>query len=312
MFNLLLPKMDILAVLINESASASYVDTDNIDRLENINLTNGAMGNTDATLYQSDGSDKEIIYSRIDLNILFGSTFCILRKGKIDWFDQAETRPRLTTRFFTECSKLYGVDLTSHVQLVEVNGEWMIEALADSYIYHGTTKLHIFDALFNALPINLLTGYDLVKYKGYYTLCPTNPYPVDGFLYTSNPDYNPNGDIWGEWEQMKPIILSGQSYDLMRMPIATSFEWLETWPQEDDLKVICLNPDSEAYNAGLANKVADRWEIILEDSPLKGEFVTEVRRDEMTTGILTYLLIWKQSGHLTNIDDPEYKWKRTK
>ena len=111
---------------------------------------------------------------------------------------------------------------------------------------------------------------------------------------------------------MRPIILSGQSYDLMRMPIATSFEWLETWPQEDDLKVICLNPNSEAYNAGLANKVGDRWEIILEDSPLKGEFVTEVRRDEMTTGILTYLLIWKQSGHLTNIDDPEYKWKRIK
>jgi hypothetical protein len=310
MFKLSLPTIDILKVLIKESASASYVDIENIDRLENINTINGSLGNTHATLYQNDGSDHEINYNRISLETLFGTTFCSLRRGKIDWFDQAETRPRLTTRFFTECTKLYGVDLDKHVRLIDIEGQWWVEALETSYIYYGKTKLHIFDSMFNTLPINLLTGYDVVKFKGVYTLTPINPYPVNGYLYTSDPDYDPNGDIWGKWEQDTPLILSGDVYDLMRMPVATSFEWLTEWPQHDDIKVICLNPDAEAYNTGLARRVSNQWEIILEDSPLKGEFVNEVRRDEMTTGIKTYMIIWKRKGHLANIDDPEYRWLR--
>lgn len=310
MFNLTLDKISVLATLLKESASSSYVKLDAIDRLENIQLINGSLGNTSATLYHTDGTDHEVTYNRIDLNILFGTTFLSLRRGKIDWFDQAETKPRLTSRFFTETAKLYGVDLNTHIRLVSIEGQWWAEALEDSYLYHGKTKLYIFDSLFNTLPINLITGFDVVKFKGYYTLTPINPYPINGFLYTSDPDYNPNGDIWGVWEQDTPLILSGDVYDLMRMPIATSFEWLSEWTQANDLKVICLNPDADAYNSGLARKVSDSWEITFEESPLKGEFVKEVRRDEMTTGIKTYMIIWKRKGYLANVDDPEYRWKR--
>lgn len=300
--------------LIKAHGSNTYIDFEKFSHVSNINWLNSDVANTSATLHYTEeyGSETfEVIYNRINLSTLFGMVPLMLRSGKVDWRStNRKEGVHANGKVEKEIKELYGVDLTVGVSISSET--FIIYADIDNPTYYGNVHFSFYSDRYNDVPFNTLTGYSLNRFKGDYTLMPTNPYPIDSYLYTKDLDYNPNGEIFGEWLLDNPIITSGEEFELLRLPVAFTFEKLEEFVKRPHIDVICLNKNAVEYNQGNAVLLDKHWKITNPDSPLYNELVSVIHREEMLLPIRTYMLIRKDSGYVSHIDNPKHRWLRVK
>jgi hypothetical protein len=295
--------------LIASHGNNGFIDLSLFSHVSNVTKLESEIANTACTVHLTNGESHDAIYNRINIGRLFGVIPAKVRTGKVDWKDVERSEVFDNPKVYKEILTLYGVDLSTDVSITLIASHWLTAA-ENNPAYYGSTKLEFYDAQYNDIPFNLLTGFHINKFKGDWTLIPMQPYPVDSFLYTTNSEYDPNGDIFGEWERENPIVTSGAEAELLRLPVSFAFELLELYEKTPHVEVICLNPDAVTYNAGNAELLNEQWRITNPNSPIYNEFINVVNRDEMTTGIRTHMLIYKERGFVTNVDNPEYRWRR--
>lgn len=305
------PSVLTVAELIKEHGNNRFVDMTKFSHTSGVTAIVSEMANAGCTVHLTDTTTHAVIYNRVELSRLFGVIPCCVRAGKIDWVDINKTTPYDNPKIYKELKYLYGVNLEGAVDLVTEGDRHFLVAKPNDPTYHGRTELRFYDVRYTEIPFNLLRGYYINKFRGDYTIIPMQPYQIDAVMITQDVEYDPNGHIFGTWERDTPILTSGTEGELLRLGVPFVFELLEFYEKTDNVAVICLNPGSESYNAGNAEKLNTQWRITNPDSPIYGELVNEVRRDEMTVGIKSHMLIWKKSGHVCNIDKPEYRWVRT-
>ena len=305
------PYMEVLPLLLLNSGVNSFTRNKTITQLESISpLKNDPNGTTVAMAIIDNGEELAVIYDRVSLPKLFGVIPARVRKGMLDWTTAEQTTLLEHTKVLAEIKLLYGVDLTDAITIEKTSSGYSLVAIDGNAVYTDSVELQFYDNVYTDLPFNLLRGYNITRFKGEYTIIPMLPYPVDSFLDTRNPDYDPNGEIFGVWELVNCIITSGIEEELLRLPPGFVFESTIDFVKVPNVEVVCLNDNVGDFNVGNANKLNERWLITNTESPLYNESFKIIKRDEMTTGIKSYMVIKKIFGHISSIDNPEYRWVR--
>lgn len=139
---------------------------------------------------------------------------------------------------------------------------------------------------------------------------PNPSYPIGSRYYTEQ-DFNPSSYLGGVWEKVITMDIPEEHRQFYNTQVGTLVEWMDTIPTSPHYRYVVLLP-GQVYNDGVARDIIistgqDGLVIDMPQSPVVG---AEYPFMYSEAGIKSHILIWKEEGTLTPLEDPKYIWER--
>lgn len=139
---------------------------------------------------------------------------------------------------------------------------------------------------------------------------PNPTYPIGSRYYTTQ-DFNPSSYLGGRWEKVQTMDIPEEHRQFYEADVGTLVEWTENIPTSPHYRYVVLLPDQD-YNDGVARDIIistgqNGVVIDMPQSPVVGAEYPFIYSE---AGIRSHILIWKEEGTLTPLEDPKYIWER--
>ena len=139
---------------------------------------------------------------------------------------------------------------------------------------------------------------------------PNPVYPIGSRYYTAQ-DYNPSNYLGGTWVAVPTFDIPEEHRQFYNTDVGGLVEWMDLIPESPHYRYVVLLPGQD-YNAGVARDIVistgqDGLVIDMPQSPVVG---AEYPFMYSEAGIKSHILIWKEEGTLTPLEDPKYIWER--